>query len=589
MTKIKICGLFREEDIDFVNEAKPDYIGFVFAKSHRQVSKETATKLKNKLDKNILSVGVFVNENINKIAEICNENIIDFVQLHGDEDDKYINDLKKVCNKKIIKAIKVKNGEDIIRWRNCQADLLMFDAGMGEGKTFDWSVLKNFIRPYFLAGGINENNIEEALNLNPFCIDVSSGVETNKVKDKNKILNIVRRIKMSNTRFGMYGGQYVPETLMNEIKNLEKQYEYYKNNPEFIKELNDLLKNYAGRPSLLYYAKNMTKDLGGAKIYLKREDLNHTGSHKINNVLGQVLLAKKMGKTRVIAETGAGQHGVATATAAALLGLECEIFMGEEDTKRQALNVYRMKLLGAKVHSVTSGTRVLKDAVNETMREWSNRVNDTHYVLGSVMGPHPFPTIVRDFQSVISKEAKQQILEYEKKLPYAVISCVGGGSNSMGMFYNFIEEKGVKLIGCEAAGKGLNTDKHAASIAKGKIGIFHGMKSYFCQDKYGQIAEVYSISAGLDYPGIGPEHAYLHDTGRAEYVPVTDEEAVSAFEYIAKTEGIICAIESAHAVAYARKIAPKIDKNESIIVCLSGRGDKDVAAIARYRGEKIYE
>ncbi|MBO7610827.1 MAG: tryptophan synthase subunit beta [Elusimicrobia bacterium] len=589
MTKIKICGLFREEDIDFVNEAKPDYIGFVFAKSHRQVSKETATKLKNKLDKNILSVGVFVNENINKIAEICNENIIDFVQLHGDEDDKYINDLKKVCNKKIIKAIKVKNGEDIIRWRNCQADLLMFDAGMGEGKTFDWSVLKNFIRPYFLAGGINENNIEEALNLNPFCIDVSSGVETNKVKDKNKILNIVRRIKMSNTRFGMYGGQYVPETLMNEIKNLEKQYEYYKNNPEFIKELNDLLKNYAGRPSLLYYAKNMTKDLGGAKIYLKREDLNHTGSHKINNVLGQVLLAKKMGKTRVIAETGAGQHGVATATAAALLGLECEIFMGEEDTKRQALNVYRMKLLGAKVHSVTSGTRVLKDAVNETMREWSNRVNDTHYVLGSVMGPHPFPTIVRDFQSVISKEAKQQILEYEKKLPYAVIACVGGGSNSMGMFYNFIEEKGVKLIGCEAAGKGLNTDKHAASIAKGKIGIFHGMKSYFCQDKYGQIAEVYSISAGLDYPGIGPEHAYLHDTGRAEYVPVTDEEAVSAFEYIAKTEGIICAIESAHAVAYARKIAPKIDKNESIIVCLSGRGDKDVAAIARYRGEKIYE
>lgn len=587
--KIKICGLFREEDIDFVNEAKPDFVGFVFAESHRQVSKKNAKKLKNKLDKNILSVGVFVNEGINKIAEICDENIIDFVQLHGDEDDKYISDLKKVCNKKIIKAVKVKNGEEIVRWRNSQADLLMFDAGMGEGKTFDWSLLKSFIRPYFLAGGINESNVEQAIKLNPYCIDISSGVETNKVKDKDKILNIVRRVKMSNTRFGIYGGQYIPETLMNEIKNLEKQYEYYKNNPEFTDELNTLLKNYAGRPSLLYYAENMTKDLGGAKIYLKREDLNHTGSHKINNVLGQVLLAKKMGKTRVIAETGAGQHGVATATAAALLGMECEIFMGEEDTKRQALNVYRMKLLGAKVNAVTSGTKVLKDAVNEAMREWSKRVNDTHYVLGSVMGPHPFPTIVRDFQSVISKEAKQQILEYEKKLPYAVVACVGGGSNAMGMFYNFIEEKNVKLIGCEAAGKGLNTDKHAASIAKGKIGIFHGMKSYFCQDKYGQITEVYSISAGLDYPGIGPEHAYLHDTGRAEYVPITDEEAVSAFEYLARTEGIICAIESAHAVAHVRKIAPKIDKNESIIVCLSGRGDKDVAAIARYRGEKIYE
>ena len=587
--KIKICGLFREEDIDFVNEAKPDYIGFVFAESHRQVSKKTVKKLKNKLDKNILSVGVFVNEDINKIAEICNENIIDFVQLHGDEDDKYITDLKKICPKKIIKAVKVKSGEEIVRWRNSQADWLLFDSGTGSGKTFDWSLLKNFIRPYFLAGGINEQNVEQAIELNPYCIDISSGVETNKVKDKNKILNIVRRVKMTNTRFGIYGGQYIPETLMNEIKNLEKQYEYYKNNPEFVDELNTLLKNYAGRPSLLYFAEKMTKDLGGAKIYLKREDLNHTGSHKINNVLGQVLLAKKMGKTRVIAETGAGQHGVATATAAAFLGMECEIFMGEEDTKRQALNVYRMKLLGAKVNAVTSGTKVLKDAVNEAMREWSKRVNDTHYVLGSVMGPHPFPTIVRDFQSVISKEAKQQILEYEKKLPYAVVACVGGGSNAMGMFYNFIEEKNVKLIGCEAAGKGLNTDKHAASIAKGEIGIFHGMKSYFCQDKYGQIAEVYSISAGLDYPGIGPEHAYLHDTGRAEYVPVTDEEAVSAFEYLARTEGIICAIESAHAVAYVRKLAPKTDKNESIIVCLSGRGDKDVAAIARYRGEKIYE
>ena len=394
---------------------------------------------------------------------------------------------------------------------------------------------------------------------------------------------------MEKGRFGIHGGQYIPETLMNEIIHLEEQYEFYKNDPEFCAELDDLLKNYAGRPSLLYYAEKMTKDLGGAKIYLKREDLNHTGSHKINNVLGQVLMAKKMGKTRVIAETGAGQHGVACATAAALLGLECEIFMGQEDTDRQALNVYRMKLLGAKVHPVTSGTQTLKDAVNETMREWTNRVSDTHYVLGSVMGPHPFPTIVRNFQSVIGREAKAQILEKEGKLPAAVLACVGGGSNAMGMFYEFIPEKEVALIGCEAAGKGIDTDKHAATMAKGTPGVFHGMKSYFCQDQYGQIAPVYSISAGLDYPGIGPEHAWLHDTGRASYVPITDEEAVEAFEYLARTEGIICAIESAHAVAHARKLAPTLSSDQSIIICLSGRGDKDVAAIARYRGEDISE
>ncbi|MCQ2492770.1 MAG: tryptophan synthase subunit beta [Lachnospiraceae bacterium] len=394
---------------------------------------------------------------------------------------------------------------------------------------------------------------------------------------------------MSKGRFGVHGGQYIPETLMNEIINLEKAYEFYKNDPEFNAELDQLLKEYAGRPSLLYYAENMSKDLGGAKIYLKREDLNHTGAHKINNVLGQCLLAKKMGKTRVIAETGAGQHGVATATAAALMGLECEIFMGKEDTDRQALNVYRMELLGAKVHAVTTGTMTLKDAVNDAMREWTSRVNDTLYVLGSVMGPHPFPTIVRDFQSVISKEAREQILDLEGKLPKAVMACVGGGSNAAGMFYNFVEDENVRLIGCEAAGHGIHTEKHAATIAKGTLGIFHGMKSYFCQDEYGQIAPVYSISAGLDYPGIGPEHANWHDTGRAEYVPVTDEEAVAAFEYLARTEGIICAIESAHAVAHALKVAKEYTPEDSIIICLSGRGDKDVAAIARYRGVQIYE
>ena len=394
---------------------------------------------------------------------------------------------------------------------------------------------------------------------------------------------------MSKGRYGIHGGQYISETLMNELIHLEECYEHYKKDPEFNAELNKLLNEYAGRPSLLYYAEKMTKDLGGAKIYLKREDLNHTGSHKINNALGQALLAKKMGKTRLIAETGAGQHGVATATAAAFLGMECEIFMGKEDTDRQALNVYRMELLGAKVHPVTSGTMTLKDAVNETMREWSNRVADTHYVLGSVMGPHPFPMIVRDFQSVISQEAKEQILKTEGKLPAAVVACVGGGSNAMGAFYNFIEDQDVELIGCEAAGRGVNTAETAATIATGRLGIFHGMKSYFCQDEYGQIAPVYSISAGLDYPGIGPEHAHLYDTGRAEYVPVTDEEAVEAFEYLSRTEGIIPAIESAHAVAYAKKIVPQMRKDQIVVITISGRGDKDCAAIARYRGEDIHE
>jgi len=394
---------------------------------------------------------------------------------------------------------------------------------------------------------------------------------------------------MKKGRFGIHGGQYILETLMNAVNELEEAYNRYKEDPEFVAELKDLLNNYAGRPSLLYYAEKMTKDLGGAKIYLKREDLNHTGSHKINNVLGQVLLAKRMGKTRVIAETGAGQHGVATATAAALMGLECEIFMGKEDTDRQALNVFRMELLGAKVHAVTSGTQTLKDAVNETMREWTQRVEDTHYVLGSVMGPHPFPTIVRDFQSVIGREVKEQIKNKEARLPDALLACVGGGSNAMGLFYDFIEDGNVRLIGCEAAGLGVDTDKTAATMATGTVGIFHGMKSYFCQDEYGQIAPVYSISAGLDYPGVGPEHANLRDIGRAEYVPVTDQEAVEAFEYLSRMEGIIPAIESAHAVAYAKKLAPTMNKDQIIVICLSGRGDKDVAAIARYRGVQIYE
>lgn len=394
---------------------------------------------------------------------------------------------------------------------------------------------------------------------------------------------------MTKGRYGIHGGQYIPETLMHAVIELEKAYEYYKNDPQFNKELQKLFHEYANRPSLLYYAEKMTKDLGGAKIYLKREDLNHTGSHKINNVLGQVLLAKKMGKKRVLAETGAGQHGVATATAAALMDMECTVYMGREDTERQALNVFRMELLGAKVVAVESGTKTLKDAVNEALRQWTANVNDTYYVLGSVMGPHPYPEMVRDFQSVIGKEVKAQMLEKEGRLPDVVMACVGGGSNAMGLFYDFIPDKEVQLIGVEAAGRGVNTAETAATIARGSIGIFHGMKSYFLQDEYGQIAPVYSISAGLDYPGIGPEHAALYDSGRAQYVSATDDEAVAAFSYLSRTEGIIPAIESAHAIAYAQKLAPALPKDKIIVVNVSGRGDKDVAAIARYMGVDLHE
>lgn len=394
---------------------------------------------------------------------------------------------------------------------------------------------------------------------------------------------------MSKGRFGVHGGQYIPETLMNAIMELEEAYNHYKDDPEFQAELTELFNEYAGRPSRLYYARRMTEDLGGAKIYLKREDLNHTGAHKINNVLGQALLARKMGKKRLIAETGAGQHGVATATAAALFGMECVVFMGEEDTRRQALNVYKMRLLGAEVVPVTTGTATLKDACSAAFREWTSRIADTHYCLGSVMGPHPFPTMVRDFQAVISREIMAQLQEREGKLPDVVIACVGGGSNAMGAFYHFINDPSVRLIGCEAAGRGVDTPDTAATIATGRLGIFHGMKSYFCQDQYGQIAPVYSISAGLDYPGIGPEHAWLHDTGRAEYVPVTDEEAVCAFEYLSRTEGIIPAIESAHAVANAMKLAPAMGREQIIVVNISGRGDKDCVSVARYRGEELSE
>ena len=598
--KIKICGLSRLEDIEAANLYKPDYVGFVFAEnSKRYITKEQAAVLKNMLDPNIKAVGVFVNASILEIKELCHKRIIDIVQLHGDEDEEYVLKLKSSITNPVICAVRVKSTEQLLLADHIPCDVLLLDSFSqekygGTGEAFDYALIPELKHPYYLAGGLNKNNISAAIeSCKPAGVDISGGVETDGVKDPKKmqaIINFVHEYENETDkigRFGIYGGQYIPETLMPAVKELESAYRNYANDPAFQNELCELLSNYAGRPSLLYYADKMTNDLGGAKIYLKREDLNHTGSHKINNVLGQVLLAKKMGKTRVIAETGAGQHGVATDTAAALMGMECEIFMGKEDIERQALNVFRMELLGAKVHSVTSGTMTLKDAVNETMREWTRRVDDTHYVLGSVMGPHPFPTIVRDFQKVIGKEIKEQLIETEGKLPDVVIACVGGGSNAMGSFYEFIGDKNVQLIGCEAAGLGIENPKNAATVSTGSIGVFHGMKSLFCQDAYGQIAPVYSISAGLDYPGIGPEHAKLYSTGRARYVPITDEEAVDAFEYLSRTEGIIPAIESAHAVAFARKLAPTLDKNQIVVITISGRGDKDVAAIARYRGVDI--
>lgn len=588
MSKVKICGIKNLDEIRIMNAYKPDFVGFIFAKnSKRYIDFDTAKRLKNALDKDILSVGVFCDATTNEICKTLD--FIDIIQLHANEDDDYIKELKSLTNKPIIKAFGINDKADLEKALKSSADYVLLDYKVaGSGKSFDWGLLAGFSREYFLAGGLNISNLDKAKKLNPYALDISSGVEINGFKDEKMVKDFIQGVRMKG-RFGIHGGQYMPETLMNAVIELEKAYEFYKNDENFNQELQNLLNDYANRPSRLYYAKSMTKDLGGAKIYLKREDLNHTGAHKINNVLGQALLAKKMGKTRLIAETGAGQHGVATATAAALFGMECVVYMGEEDTIRQALNVYRMKLLGAKVVSVKSGTATLKDAVSATLKEWVSRMHDTHYCLGSVMGPHPFPTMVRDFQAVISKEIKEQILSIEGKLPNAVLACVGGGSNAIGSFYHFINDLDVELIGCEAAGDGIDTPKTAATINVGSVGIFHGMKSYFCQDKYGQIAPVYSISAGLDYPGVGPEHAYLHDIKRAKYVGVTDAQAVKAFEYLTKVEGIIPAIESAHAVYHAMQIAPKMPKDSIIVVTLSGRGDKDCAAIARYKGENIYE
>ena len=601
MCKIKICGITECSALPAINTVLPDYAGFIMtAGFKRSVTEDFVRECAKVLDTRIKRVGVFVNDDARRIARLVKEGVINVVQLHGDEDGEYIKRLKNLCPVTVIKAVGVEGGRVLPYPEEC--DIVLLDATDksargGTGKKIEWRRYK-VDKSFILAGGITDGNVREAIAaVGPWGVDSSGGLETDGKKDAGKIYRYVANVRecrhmdkeSKKGRFGAFGGQYVPETLMSALEELEQAYKKYSADEQFNAELKYLLDEYAGRPSRLYFARNLTRLVGGCKIYLKREDLNHTGAHKINNALGQALLAKKMGKNRLIAETGAGQHGVATATAAALLGMECEIYMGEEDTKRQALNVYRMKLLGAKVHAVTSGTRTLKDAVNECMREWTNRIADTHYCLGSVMGPHPFPTIVRDFQAVISQEAREQILSKEGKLPAAVVACVGGGSNAIGAFYHFIGDRGVRLIGCEAAGRGIDTLQTAATVATGKPGIFHGMFSLFCQDSHGQIAPVYSISAGLDYPGIGPEHAYLHDIGRAEYVPVTDDEAVEAFELLSRAEGIIPAIESAHAVSYALKVAKEYGADENIIICLSGRGDKDVAAIARYKGEQIYD
>ncbi|MFA6309041.1 MAG: tryptophan synthase subunit beta [Clostridia bacterium] len=614
-TKIKICGIKREEDIRYLNTYLPDFAGFVFAESKRQVSPEHAANLIKGLSMKINRVGVFVNEDIEKILKIADVCGLNTIQLHGDETPEYVSDLKNKIRKThnnsnilIWKTIKFKEGKLPGNIEKLDVDAILLDTYVdgkygGSGIAFDWSIIKKAAikSNIILAGGLNVHNVAEAMeSVKPFAVDVSSGTETEGIKDEIKILNFIKTVIQKDLgviemdiqkkgRFGEFGGQYAPETLMNALIELEREYERYKKDPAFIKELDFYLKEYAGRPSLLYYAERMTKDLDGAKVYLKREDLNHTGSHKINNVLGQVLLAKKMGKKRIIAETGAGQHGVAAATAATLFDMECDVFMGKEDMDRQALNVFRMELLNAKVRPVTSGTGTLKDACNEAMREWVSRVSDTFYVLGSVMGPHPYPTIVRDFQSVIGNEVKKQIIEKEEVKPDILIACVGGGSNSIGLFYPFIEDENVKLIGVEAAGDGIDTNRHAATITKGKVGVLHGMKSYFLQDSDGQIMPVYSISAGLDYPGIGPEHANLYKTGRAEYVAITDREAVEAFQYLARIEGIIPAIESAHAVAYAMKLVPKLPKDKIVVINLSGRGDKDVSSIAKYLGKEVGE
>lgn len=597
--KVKFCGLTSLCEIKDVNKVKPDYVGFVFTESKRRVSIEEAKILKDNLNKKIKVVGVFRNNSIEEILRAYKLLNLDVIQLHGNEKEEFIKEVRRCISNdiEIWKGINVENANILENYKKLDVEAFILDGNLpGSGIKFSWEPLKRegIKAKLFLAGGITEKNIIQGINIiKPDGIDISSGIEEindrgQRLKSLKKMENIMRKVRMNmKGRFNDFGGQYVPETVMTAVIELEREFEKAIIDEDFIKEYKYYLKDYTGRPTSLYYAENMTEEIGGAKIYLKREDLNHTGAHKINNAIGQVLLAKRMGKKKVIAETGAGQHGVATATVAAKFGMECKIFMGEEDIRRQSLNVKKMELLGAKVIPVISGSGTLKDAVNEAIRYWVENVEDTFYIIGSVVGPHPYPTMVRDFQRIIGDEVKEQIRIKEGRLPDYIIAPIGGGSNAMGIFYPFVEDKNVKLIGVEAAGLGADTDKTAVTIPKKDVGILHGMMTYVLRDEEGEITEAYSISAGLDYPAVGPEHAYLAETERAEYVSITDEEAVDSFMYLTKMEGIIPALESSHAVAYARKLAKKLNKEEIIVVNLSGRGDKDMDQIISYlEGEK---
>lgn len=592
MVYVKICGIKTLEHAETAVQAGVDFIGFVFAPSKREVTPQEALRIAQTIPTSVKKVGVFVNEHIDRISEIVDQVGLDYIQLHGDETPEMVQALPY----KTIKAFPIDQVEDIQLY---PCDYFLIDSPAekyrgGSGKTFDWRLIdKLSIDPakLILAGGLTAENVQEAIqSVNPAAVDTSSGVETNGQKDHEKIRAFIAQAKGrthmttynmpdKTGRYGKFGGRFVPELLMPALLELDEAYKEALNDPAFTEELSDYLTQYIGRETPLYHAKNLTEKCGGPEIYLKREDLNHTGAHKINNTIGQALLAVRMGKRKIVAETGAGQHGVATATVCALLGLECVVFMGEVDIERQKLNVFRMELLGAKVESVSQGSGTLKDAVNEALRYWVAHVDDTHYILGSVVGPHPFPKMVRDFQSVIGKETREQILKQAGKLPDAVLACVGGGSNAMGMFYPFIQDQGVKLYGVEAGGSGIESNKHAATLSTGSMGVLHGTMTHLLQDKHGQIEETFSISAGLDYPGVGPEHSHLHDTNRVTYTSITDQEALDAFTYLSKTEGIIPALESAHAVAFALKLAKKMSKDETLVICLSGRGDKDVAQV----------
>lgn len=594
MTKVKICGLQEPEHVRAASTA--DAAGFVFAPSSRRISVEKAARLAAELPESVEKIGVFVNAELNEILEAVRTVPLTMVQLHGDETD----DLIRSIPVKVIQAFSVHNQEDVKKLQQSIADYVLVDAPGtefrgGSGKTFDWNLLDGAsIEPsrLIVAGGLDSDNVRLAISHNsPFMVDVSSGVETEGKKDSEKIKRFIKTVKgdlMQETKgtkietgfFGRFGGQFVPETLMKAVKELEAAYAKAKDDPEFQASYHGYLKEYVGRQQPLTFAARLTEAWGGPKVYLKREDLNHTGAHKINNAIGQALLAIRMGKRKIVAETGAGQHGVATATICALLDLECVIFMGEEDIKRQQLNVFRMKLLGATVESVTKGSATLKDAVNEALRYWVANVEDTHYLIGSALGPHPFPTMVRDFQSVIGKETREQILEKEGRLPDVILACVGGGSNAIGMFHPFLEDNSVRLIGVEAAGEGVDTNRHAATLTKGTEGVLHGAYMKLLQDDDGQVQEAHSISAGLDYPGVGPEHVHLEGIGRIEYKAVTDEEALASVIRLSRLEGIIPALESAHAVAEAEKTAAGMKPEEILIICVSGRGDKDMATYA---------